>query len=168
MPIVVFDLEGVLIDNRKRLKYALAIFNAKSIEDIKYPQRSRFWKVFLNPELAEKMDNVNILGLKILADRSKNCDIVIISGTRKEIALIHVQKLNNVAKNMGLSIKIDRLFYRRSSREKAPEFKERILRLLMLEDEIIEFHDDNEDVLKRVKKYGIKCYIWRDLRPERY
>jgi len=162
---VVFDLEGVLIDNSRRLRYALGIVGARSVEELSYPRKSRFWKIFLDENLARRMDTVNIRGLMILADRSLAYKIVVVSGAPERIVKEHLKKIKEEAERRGISIRIDRVFFRRRTREKAPDFKERILKLLMTKDEIVEVHDDDERVLQRVKKYGIRCILWKNLRP---
>lgn len=168
MPFVVFDLEGVLIDNLKRLKYALNRVSARSVDELRYPKKAKFWEIFLDPELAYRMDRVNILALKILAEKCKKYRIAVISGTKKEIVMGHIEKILSESKRLNLTVRIDKIFYREKTREKAPDFKERILRSLLLEDKVSEFHDDNEEVLERVKKYNIKCYLWKNLRPLEY
>ncbi len=35
----------------------------------------------------------------------------------------------------------------------------------MLGDEVIEIHDDDENVVKIFKKNGVKAILWTDLRP---
>ncbi|MEX0569195.1 MAG: hypothetical protein Q6363_008570 [Candidatus Njordarchaeota archaeon] len=158
----------MLIDNSERLRYALGKVDARSVDELKYPKKAKFWKIFLDPDLAQRMDKVNIVGLKILAEKSRRYRIVIISGTRKEIVMGHIEKITNESKKLNLDFRIDKIYYRGRSREKAPDFKERILRSLLLEDKIVEFHDDNEQVLERIKKYGIKCYLWKNLKPFEY
>ena len=168
MPIVIFDLEGVLIDNSERLRYALQKVNARNIDDLSPRLRAKFWRIFLDLELAHRFDKVNPAGMKVLADRSARYKIAIVSGTTKEIALDHINKIKIYSRDNNLSIRIDYIFYRRKTKEKAPIFKERIIRMLLLEDRIVEIHDDNEEVLHRAKKYGIKCYLWINLRPTLY
>ncbi len=165
MRVVIFDLEGVLIDNTKRLRYALSKVGAKDISELSYPRKSFFWKVFLNRDLAYRLDEVNNTGLKVLAEKSRDYQIVIISGSPCDIVRDHIEKIKKRAKELGLEIRIDKIFCRKGTKEKAPDFKERIIRGIMLWGEIIEVHDDDERVIERVKKYGIKGVLWENLAP---
>ena len=168
MGIVIFDLEGVLIDNSKRLRYALNRVGARSIDNLSYPLKSKFWKIFLDRQLAYRMDKVNKGGIKLLLDKAKKYEIVIISGSPCNIAMDHIEKIKQAIIERGENVDFKHIYCRRRTREKAPDFKERIIKMLMEEDQIIEIHDDDERVLERAKKYGIKCYLWKNLRPSEY
>jgi len=165
LTIVIFDLEGVLIDNSKRLRYALQKVGAKDIESLAYPLRGRFWKIFLDKDLASRMDTVNMVGLKLLVEKARKHKIAIISGSPCEIVRDHMEKIYVKLSEMNAEIEISYVFCRKGTREKAPDFKERIIRRLILEDKVVEIHDDDERVLSRAKKYGIKCILWINLQP---
>ena len=166
MPIIIFDLEGVLIDNSERLNYALSIIGARSIDAIPLRQRSRFWRIFLDLELAKRMDRVNDFGLQILSERSGNNRIAIVSGTTREIGSYQLDLIRRRASELSLNIRIDFVFLRpKGSKERAVVFKERILRWLLLEDDVAEIHDDEEEIVEMAKKYGVKGVLWRNLRP---
>ncbi len=166
MPIVVFDLEGVLIDNSERLNYALRAVNAKSMEELHGYKRGKFWKIFMSLNLAKRMDKVNDYGLRLLSEKSQKYRIAIVSGTIRRIGLYQLELIKRRAKELNLYIKIDSVFLRpERTRIKAVAFKESILRLLMLEDTVVEIHDDDEDVIEMAKKYKIRGILWRNLRP---
>ena len=165
LTIVIFDLEGVLIDNSRRLRYALDRVGAKDVRSLSYPKRGKFWKIFLDRNLAHKLDTVNMVGLEMLVDRAKKHRIAIVSGSPCQIVKDHMEKINMMLGKMGEKVEIGYIFCRKGTREKAPEFKERIIKRLLLEDEVVEIHDDDERVLERAKKYGIKCILWVDLNP---
>jgi len=162
---VIFDLEGVLIDNNERLKHALRKVGARSIDELKYPRKAKFWKIFLDRDLAYRLDKVNDYGLKILAEKSTKYKIVIVSGSLCSIVRDHIEKIKNRAQELGLEIRIDEIFCRRGTKRKSADFKESIVKRLLVEDEIVEIHDDDESVIKRVKKYGIRGILWQNLRP---
>lgn len=168
MEIVIFDLEGVLIDNTRRLNYALTKLGVRGIQEIPPHKRRIFWNIFLNKNLSERFDRINPVGLRYLADRSKKYFIAIVSGAPKQIVLGHIKKIREVAKKENLEIRMDRIYYREKSRVKAADFKRRIFLELAYEGRIVEVHDDDPNVLEVAKKLGVKCYLWINLKPTEY
>lgn len=166
MPTVVFDLEGVLIDNSSRLEHALKAVGARDITDIREHKREQFWRVFLDLRLAKSLDKVNDLGLMILSDRSQKYKISIVSGTIRPIGIFQINLIKSRAKELNLKVRIDSIFLRAEGNYiKATSFKELILRKLLMSDTIVELHDDDEEIIEMAKKYGIRTVLWRNLRP---
>jgi len=166
MPVAVFDLEGVLIDNSERLNYALRATGARSIADLKKHERKKFWKIFLNLKLARSLDRVNDLGLMILANKSQKYKIAIISGTIRPIGMYQISLVRKRALELNLEIRIDHIFLRQKGLyTKAAAFKELMLRRLMTNETIIELHDDDEEVIEMAKRHGIRAILWRNLHP---
>jgi len=162
---VIFDLEGVLIDNRSRLKYALLKVGAQSIGELSYPKKGVFWRIFLDRDLASQLDKVNRLGIRVLAERMDK-SIIIVSGSPCTIVRDHIEKIKACSKELGIPIRIDEVYCRKKTRKKAPDMKEEVVKSILARGvEVVEAHDDDERVLARLKKYGIKCILWRDLRP---
>lgn len=171
---IIFDLEGVLIDNKDRYIFAVkkADPNASSDKDLSREKRRVFWQTFFDVNLVEKMDRVNMTGLRILKRLvEKGKKIVILSGTKKEIVKILLNKIMSEAEKMGFKFKPLAVVWRpKNDYRKSRIFKkEKALELVkMFNEEIEEIHDDDEEVINEFKKMGIKTVLWRDLKPENY
>jgi len=170
--IVVFDLEGVLIDNNLRLKKALRSVDpkAKEIKDLDREKRTKFWTIFMNHKLANQLDEVNELALEIWKDRmKKGHKLVILSGTKKEVVMSLINKLKMASKKMGFEFKPTMVIWR-PRRDKRKSFvfkKQKIVEIeRLLNDQIVEIHDDDPDTVNELKKYGYNAILWEDLKPK--
>ena len=165
---VIFDLEGVLIDNRERIKYALSKINNNitSPEDLSHTEKTLFWRIYFDAKLAEKMDKVFMTGISELLKRSKKgFRIFIVSGSPKEIVLIHMRKIRKALQQFSSDISIDDIIWRPSGdRRKAEEFKKSVVRNIILFRGLTveEVHDDNPAVIESFKSIARKRYLWKD------
>lgn len=164
--VIVFDLEGVLIDNSKRYFHAISKVdpNIKDADELPSEKKRLFWENFINPELAERMDTVNVKALKLF-DKYLNQGkkVVIISGTKKEVVSVLLKKLKQAAEENNLRFKPHLVVWRPDDEyRKAPEFKlEKIKQLASLLNEPIEcVYDDNEETVKKLKENGINAILW--------
>ena len=166
--IIIFDLEGVLIDNRERLQYAANYVGVdpNDLERLDFKKKHLFWRVFLDASLARKLDRVNPLGISILIDRYKQGKkIIILSGAPKEIVLIHLNKIRQHLKEANQEVKIYETIWRpKGDKTKAPEFKTKIIknRLLLTEEEIEEIHDDSIEVIEAFRGIARKRFLWKN------
>ncbi|MHA1615983.1 MAG: hypothetical protein ACTSX9_01580 [Candidatus Njordarchaeales archaeon] len=166
--VVVFDLEGVLIDNHKRLRHALRKLSVNSINDIPMSKKTLFWKIYFDPNLAERLDSVNLDALKILLKKkAEGYKIAIISGAPKEIVNIGLRKLREIAEKENHKLGIDYVFWRPpGDKRKASAFKLDVAKRLktLFREEIVEIHDDDYNVIESFRKIGVKTYYWRNLK----
>ncbi len=171
MGIVVFDLEGVLIDNTERYQRAVRKANpsAKNDKDLNRNEKKAFWQEFFNPQLAEKIDKVNLEALKLVDKYQKEGKkIVILSGSKKDVVRVMLKKIEEEAKKLNMEFKPAMVIWRsEKDYRKSDVFKLEKAKIVekMLGDEIIEVHDDDENVIKIFEKNGIKAVLWRNLKP---
>jgi len=174
MGIVVFDLEGVLIDNRKRYIQALKAVksSAKDLNDLRGEEKKFFWSIFMDAELAKKLDSINAKALEIWKKlQERGYKLVILTGTRKEVALILLEKLKSEFERIGFKFKPDLVVWRpRGDKRKSFEFKKQKIREieLLLNDEIIEIHEDDPETIKVLREMGYKVVPWIELEPRGY
>ena len=144
-----FDVDGVLVDIRTRLNKAKEL--SKSKKD--------FWSYFYSYELMN-LDRPRKIGLRLLQDRMKRGKVIIITGRPLRLRDVTINQLINY----GIDInKIAYIFMRRDEDLRPAHIVkfELLEKALTLGFDIIEYHDDDEDVLKRLKKTypHIKLYL---------
>ena len=167
---IIFDIEGVLIDNSERFKTALARIDrsAKKPEELDARSRTVFWKIFLNPDLSRKLDRINKAGVEYLIEKLRQGkNIILLSGAPKEIVLIHLEKIRQYLHQRGIKENFSRVIWRgRNDKRKAEEFKLDMIRKLRLffNEEIEEIHDDNPFVIETLKKFARKAFLWEKCR----
>ena len=166
--LIVFDLEGVLIDNRERLLRAIKSINphANSPGELDPRDKKLFWKAYFDPKLADELDKINEEGIRVLIEKIESKKkIIILSGSPKEIVLLHVKKIREYLKEKGYKVDFEDVIWRpRGDRRKAEEFKFSIIKnILAFKGEIIEeVHDDNPNVIDALKKLSKKAFLWEN------
>ena len=151
MKCVVFDLDGVVFDVSRRINAALEEVGVKSIEDLRYNPRLRrkFWKVFLSskymyldtprPDVISKMWNLKRKGYKI----------VILTGR-----VLETQGEETIAQLRKYNIPYDEIYFRRK-RDKRKDYEYKASIIMWLKNsgcEIVEIHEDSEEVANRLKE----------------
>ena len=170
--LIIFDLEGVLIDNRKRYLYALRKANpfAKSDKELSRSEKRIFWETFFDPSLSDRLDKVNLVALKLLDKYVREGKkVIILSGTKKKIVNILIKKLRRVAKDKGLRFEPALIIWRGDKDfRKSPIFKLSKVRELekILNEEVEEIHDDDIEIVNEFRKKGINAVLWVDLKPK--
>ncbi len=163
---IVFDLEGVLVDNSNRYYIALKKANpsAKSDSELKPHEKRVFWKIFFDSNLAIKLDKVDSKALELFDSYVRNGKkVIILSGTRKEIVKVLLDKIKEVANKKGYKFTPYIVIWRtKGDYRKAPEFKlSKIRELEKLIGEPVEIvYDDKIEVIEKLKKEGIKAILW--------
>lgn len=167
---IVFDLEGVLINNFKRLNFALKEIGVSNIEKIPKSKKMEFWKIFMDLGLAEKLDEINPKGIEVLIKKIKeNYKIAIISGTSKRIVNYHLGKIKEHLKI--LKIEFNPVFISwRPKNDKRPasalkyekiQFLEKVFRI-----KVVEVHDDDPKVIDALRKLAdVRLVLWQNLKP---
>jgi len=177
--ICIFDLDGVLFDVSERL----AIARQASRDNIKI-----FWDVFLREDLLD-LDKPRRSGIEaLLRCKERGYQILILTGRPERLLWKTIEQLSRIGlpldqrswlylvmrpSNKGGAgnpyrppIKIPRIYEKADSRV----FKLSIIDRIAEVYEIIEIHEDDEDILKQIwKRYpGVDLYIHTDDTYKKY
>lgn len=145
----VFDLDGVLFDVSKRLEKALEEIGEKNLNELSKTQKRIFWDIFLSTKYMY-LDRPNIKLVKHIQDlKSNNVKIIIVTGRREDRQGEYTLKQLQEA-----GIEYDEIYFRPPGYyQKDYVFKTEIVKKLLRRGyKIIEFWDDNKEVIKRVKE----------------
>jgi FMN phosphatase YigB (HAD superfamily) len=160
--VVVFDIDGVLIDNSERYRMALREVSDKVVShtELRGVDRTRFWEVFLSPKYLH-LDRPVEKALELLRARKREgYPIVIITGRTDNIARHTLAQLKRFGVEYDVAV-----FRRKGHFVEDAKFKALVVRELGLK--VVEWHEDIPDIvavaLKLVKK-GV--YHW--YRPGEY
>ncbi len=139
MGIYAFDVDGVLVDCRKRLEYA--------VEVSKYRGRD-LWEVFFSDELME-WDTPREVGIELIRDRASKGGVIIVSGRPSRLRRLTEEQIVTLS-----GVRPLKLYLRRDGdRRPAPKVKAELLEKAIKDGfEVIEFHDDSEEVLRELKR----------------
>lgn len=153
-PVVVFDIDGVLVDCSERLSKSLEEAGARSMGELRGEHRRRFWEVFLSEKYMH-LDKPNNQAIELVRQLHEKHPVVIISGRPARLADATMKQL----KDFG--VPYDAVVFRADNYHgKDHEYKERAVRELGLR--VVEAHDDSEDVCRAYCKYTSRVYIWRN------
>ncbi|RLE90398.1 MAG: hypothetical protein DRN04_15185 [Thermoprotei archaeon] len=146
----VFDIDGVIFDVSDRIRATLDELGVDNIEKVKRnPKlRSKFWKIFLSPKYMyldkPRFDVINYM--RKLKD--KEYKIIIVTGRVLEIQGEETEK-----QLREYNVPYDEIYFRRKrDKRKDYEFKTSIIQWLISRGyEIIEVHEDSEEVINKLK-----------------
>jgi len=146
----VFDIDGVIFDVSDRIRATLDELGVDNIEKVKRnPKlRSKFWKIFLSPKYMyldkPRFDVINYM--RKLKD--KEYKIIIVTGRVLEIQGEETEK-----QLKKYNVPYDEIYFRRKrEKRKDYEFKTSIIQWLIFRGyEIIEVHEDSEEVINKLK-----------------
>jgi len=144
--VVVFDIDGVLIDCSKRLL---------KCEEEAGSSKRLFWNCFLSPKYMH-LDKPIDFGFEVLRDRiAKGLNIVIITGRTDNMTQKTVEQLKSLGVE-GVPI----VFRRRGNFTKDYIYKPSAAKRLGLE--VLEVHEDDFEVLKSFKELypNAKTYLY--------
>mgnify|MGYP000055858626 CR=1 FL=1 len=136
-----FDIDGVVADVSKRLSLALSMSGGV--------KNNIFWEVFFDERLIEELDTPRNVGVDLVKDRAGRGCIVVITGRPKRLRDVSIKEF---IKFTGVR---PALILMRGNRDFRPSYivKLKLIdQVLRLGYEIIEFHDDDLEVLKNVKR----------------
>ena len=131
-----FDIDGVIVDVSKRLKLAKELARSKQ----------EFWKMFFSEDLYE-LDRPRPTGIEIVKERSKRGYIILITGRPKRLFRVTLKQVIDLT---GIRPKY---IYMRKTGDTRPSF---VVKLELIEHalndgfKIIEYHDDEEEVLRTI------------------
>jgi len=154
--VVVFDLDGVIVDSSERYRLSLAEVdpNAKSHVDLPKDKRSQFWRVFLSEKYMDYDKPVPEAIEMLRRCREKGYPIVIVTGRTSNM----LDKTLEQLKSFG--IEYDVLVMRHLGvYVKDHEFKEHVVKSMNLQ--IAEVHDDSVAVIDALHKYAARgSFLW--------
>ncbi len=136
----IFDIDGVLIDSSARAEIAEKLYKKLGDKISDY-----IW----SSEMVS-LDKPRIEGVKLLLDRLSRGKVVIITGRRDSWRKITIRQL----KEAGVPIEKVRVIMKSSSEKLGEaEWKEHVIKELEEQGLLIcEVHDNNEEVLERLRK----------------
>jgi len=159
--VVVFDLDGVIVDSSERYRLSLAEVdpNAKSHVDLPKDKRNQFWRVFLSDKYMH-LDRPVPAAIELLNKRGKRFPVVIITGRTDNMLGATLKQL----KDFGIEYEL--LVMRKEGvYVKDYEFKKSVVESLGLQ--IAEVHDDSADVIEALHRYSLRGSFYR-YKPGRY
>ncbi len=152
-----FDVDGVIVDVSERLRIANEMSGGK---------RNLFWRYFFSEDLI-KLDKPRSIGINLVRDRASKGCIVVITGRPKRLRDVTIKEFMEYT-----GVSPCKVFMRnnRDYRSSAIIKVELISLALNQGFEIIEFHDDSEEVLRAVKEVypWMKLYLHTPYGYERY
>ncbi|MEM4584198.1 MAG: HAD family acid phosphatase [Ignisphaera sp.] len=158
---VVFDVDGVLIDNSERLRRSLEEVGARDISELNGERRRRFWEIFLSEKYII-LDKPNQLAIELAKKRkSEGYAVVVLTGRPMRLMKKTLEQLDSYG------VPYDAVIFRTENNyTKDHEYKRKVIEELGLN--VIELHDDSEQVCSACVSSAKNIYIWRNLRPEPY
>jgi len=153
--VVVFDLDGVLVDNSKRLKRSLEEVGASSLASLRGKQREKFWSIFLSDKHIDLDEPIYENIEKARKYKEEGYKVVVVTGrpsTMRKRTLVQLR---------AFGVPFDEIMFReRGDYRKVWQYKVEALRGL---GNVVAFYDDEEEVLMRVKSSfpNVKCYLCR-------
>lgn len=156
--VVVFDIDGVLIDCTERLKLSLSELGINSFSEMNSVLKRKFWETFLSPKYID-YDKPNPEAIEWCRKRfGEGYSVLILSGRTENLITHTVNQLNKY------SVPYHSIVFRPIGVfEKDYVFKENVIKELGVK--VIEAHDDSEEVCKVLAKYSEKVYLWKNMKP---
>ena len=145
----IFDIDGVLIDPRKRLEKCLEEQGVKSFESLDRRSKQAFWKCFLSDKYMD-LDEPIIENVKYVQRLKENgVKIILLTGRRED-----TQKTATLSQLNRWKIPYNKIYFRRrNDRRKDYIYKANILKLLLKRGyTIVEIWDDMEEVATKLKE----------------
>jgi len=157
--VVVFDLDGVLVNNTERYRLSLAEVNpnVSSHNELPKAMQNKFWRIFLSDKYIH-LDKPVYDAIEILNDRRrKGYPVVIITGRTSNMLNTTLDQLK------AFGVEYDVLVMRREGVYiKDYEFKERVIKSMNLH--IAEVHDDSLDIINALHEYAVRgSFYWYKL-----
>ncbi len=143
-----FDIDGVIVDVSERLRHALTLSEG---------DRREFWELFFSEELM-RLDKPREIGVRLVRDRAARGEVVVITGRPARLKELTVKSFIKLTGVKPAAI------FMRGNRDlrPSPKVKAELLGRALGEGfNIIEYHDDSEEVLNEVRaRYPwIKLYL---------
>ncbi|MCD6368591.1 MAG: hypothetical protein J7L38_02195 [Thermoproteales archaeon] len=148
--VYVFDVDGVLVDVRDRLKETLKRLGLseliKDTSQITGSLRNRFWKIFLSENMLA-YDKPRPLGISLLLDRLHEGSVIVLTGRPETLRKATLREL----KGFGVPVeKISQFLFRRRGDRRADYMVKR--EYLKYFSSITEVHDDSIEILYEAKR----------------
>uniref|UniRef100_A0A7C4H4Q3 HAD family hydrolase n=1 Tax=Ignisphaera aggregans TaxID=334771 RepID=A0A7C4H4Q3_9CREN len=156
---IVFDIDGVLIDNSERVKRTLEEIGARDVSELDEEKKKKFWDIFLSDKYID-LDKPNPQAIELAKKRkSEGYRIVILTGRPMKMMKKTIEQLNKYG------VPYDAIIFRSDGYyAKDYEYKKKVLEEMRLT--VIELHDDSEPVCSHCAPYAKNIYLWRNQKPE--
>ncbi|MEM0453240.1 MAG: hypothetical protein QXO98_01075 [Sulfolobales archaeon] len=135
---IAFDVDGVLMDVDERFKRA---------EELSKHNTDCFWEIFFNEELMD-LDKPRDVAKELINSRIGAYGLIIITGRPRKLYNITLNQLERFYNLRPAKIYMRSSYDRRPASILKPEL---IGRAINEGFHIVEYHDDEEDVLKKIK-----------------
>ncbi len=149
-PASVFDIDGVLVDHRRRLEEAERRAGCRDCPE--------FWRYFLDPGLIEELDKPRMIGVRLAKKRVEyGYILVVVSGRPEKLRKVTLRQLRS------LGLKPSLLLLRpRESLLRSPEAKSLLIEDLMYGSgvRIAEIHDDDPEALYAMGRVARKACLY--------
>jgi len=135
-----FDIDGVIVDVTERLRVALEVSGGV--------KNRKFRDTFFDPDLIIRLDKPRPIGIELVRDRARKGCIIVITGRPRRLKDVSMEEFIKFTEVRPKAI------FMRSNRDYRPSCivkVELVEKALRLNYEIIELHDDDEEVLRSVK-----------------
>jgi len=133
-----FDVDGVIVDASRRYRLAKELAHNKQ----------EFWRMFFSEELLE-LDKPRATGVELIKERSKKGLILLVTGRPQKLLKVTLKQVMDFT-----GVRPKYIYMRRSGdMRSSPTVKlELIDRALSDGFSIVEYHDDEVDVLRNLMK----------------
>lgn len=156
--IVIFDIDGVLVDNTDRLKKSLEEIGVSNFAELNNEVKKKFWDIFLSPKYID-LDKPNRVAVDwAWRKHREGYGIVVLTGRPGRLSE------HTIAQLKGFNIPYHAVIFRPDNVFiKDHAFKENVVRDIRAR--IVEAHDDSEEVCRMYSRYSEKVYFWRNMKP---
>ncbi|MEZ0345614.1 MAG: hypothetical protein ABWK01_03610 [Infirmifilum sp.] len=145
--VFVFDVDGVLVDSKERLRRALSevgVGDDINPHKLEPRLRQKFWQRFLSEELLV-LDRPRELGIKLLLERLGVGVILVLTGRPYRLYHATIRQLS------GFGVPVDKVILSMRpnvDKRRDAEFKASVLARI---PHVVEVHDDEEEVLLKAR-----------------
>ncbi|NPA70033.1 MAG: hypothetical protein GXO26_04430 [Crenarchaeota archaeon] len=141
-PVVVFDLDGVLIDSSRRYRKCLEELGVTDKYQLYTDRelRRKFWKLFLSPKYMYLDTPVKPV-VSIVREKAESYAVVIVTGRTPNM----IRETINQLKSFGIPFTAI-IFRGRENFDKDYKYKRNVLELIRCKTIVEEIHDDSSEV----------------------
>ncbi len=155
--VVVFDIDGVLVDSSARFRACLEEVGLESLEGVRGYRRMLFWRCFLSSKYLY-LDKPRFEYVSLALDYAKRgYKVIVVSGRSKAMEAETWSQL----RDMGLDKVVSGVILRRPGDYREEHtYKLEILRGLARKYKIEAIYDDSEKVVKTLARepYGVNVF----------
>jgi phosphoglycolate phosphatase-like HAD superfamily hydrolase len=156
--VVVFDVDGVLVDSSARFRACLEEVGLRSLEGVRGFKRRLFWECFLSSRYIY-LDRVRVEYAALARDYAeRGFKVVVVTGRPRSMEVETWAQLREA----GLEGLVSEVFFRRVGDYRGDSvFKVEVLRRLAARYVVEAVYDDSEDVVEALRREfpGVKVIL---------